>query len=503
MTTVNLLFFALGIVVSFLYYRKKLGHLDQLAQTILQRAELEADETIASAKVEAKKFQLEEHRALEIKRAAFDNRMEKSQNRLHDREDRLNELESEMDRREKRLRIESHDIDQRADVLTQTEFELVKQLERAASLTKDDAKQELMKCFNRELEEETRRSLSRHQEQLNLIKEEKSASILSTVIGRISTQFVSQRTTQTIAIPSDDLKGRLIGREGRNIRTLEHECGVNVIIDDKARCVQISCFDPIRLFIAKKAINELFSDGRIHPTKIRAVIEDARRSIPNKILKEGEKAASLAGVFGLHIELIKQLGALHFQSSLGQNVLQHSVEVSQIMALLASELQLDSKLAARIGLLHDIGKASSAVDRSHALAGYDFAIKYGEGEKVANGIGCHHFEMTPQTIEGSLCATADAISAARPGARIEAIEEYIKRNEELEKIAISCEGVEKAHALQAGRELRVIVSANLVSEARAPLLAREIAKKVEETLSYPGRIQVTVSREKNIVEYAY
>jgi ribonuclease Y len=299
------------------------------------------------------------------------------------------------------------------------------------------------------------------------------------------------------------MKGRIIGREGRNIRTLERETGVNFIIDDTPGAVVLSGFDPVRLYIAKTALTELLADGRIHPTRIEEVVAKARETVKKKIWQYGEDAALRANLMNLHPELITLLGKLKFRFSYGQNVLEHSLEVSHILGMMAAELNLDVSLAKRIGLLHDIGKAvTHEVEGSHAIIGYDLALKYGESQKVANGIGCHHREMEPITVEGSLCGAADAMSASRPGARIEALEEYIKRQHKLEEIAMAFPGVDKAFSLQAGRELRLEVLPEMIDDDGAINLARDLSKKIEQEIHYNGKIKVTVIREKRVVEYA-
>ena len=299
------------------------------------------------------------------------------------------------------------------------------------------------------------------------------------------------------------MKGRIIGREGRNIRALERATGINFIIDDTPGAVVLSGFDPIRKQIAKMALTELVQDGRIHPTRIEEVVEKSTVQIQKQIKQYGEDAALRAGAMNLHPELIYLLGKLKFRYSYGQNVLDHSIEVSYLMGLMAAEMGLDIRLAKRIGLLHDIGKAvTHEIEGSHAIIGHDLAIKYGETKEVANGIGCHHHEMPPFTVEADLCSPADAISASREGARIEAIEEYIKRLKKLEDMALEFPGVEKAYAMQAGREIRIVVIPDQVDDAGVISLARTLTKRIEQELSYPGKIKVTVIREKRIVEYA-
>jgi ribonuclease Y len=299
------------------------------------------------------------------------------------------------------------------------------------------------------------------------------------------------------------MKGRIIGREGRNIRALERETGINFIIDDTPGAVVLSGFDPVRKHIAKMALTELVQDGRIHPTRIEEVVEKATLNVHKQIKQYGEDAALRAGAMNLHPELINLLGKLKFRYSYGQNVLDHSLEVSHLMGLMAAEMGLDIRLAKRIGLLHDVGKAvTHEIEGSHAIIGHDLALKYGESKEAANGIGCHHHEMPPLTIEADLCSAADAISASREGARIEAVEEYIKRLKKLEDMAAEYPGVDRAYAMQAGREIRIVVLPNEIDDAGVINLARELTKRIEQELSYPGKIKVTVIREMRVVEYA-
>ena len=307
----------------------------------------------------------------------------------------------------------------------------------------------------------------------------------------------------TVSIPNDEMKGRIIGREGRNIRSLEQATGVNIIIDDTPGAIVLSGFDPIRLQVAKMALADLVHDGRIHPTRIEEVVEKAKLNIDKIIKKHGEDAALRAGIMNLHPDLIKLLGKLKFRYSYGQNVLDHSLEVAHLMGIMAAELGLDVNLAKRMGLLHDFGKAvSHEIEGPHAIIGHDLALKYGESAEVANGIGCHHGEMPSLTIEASLCSAADAISASRQGARSEFVEEYIKRLKKLEDLAHEFPGVEKAYAMQAGREVRVVVLPDQVDDDGIITLARDLTKRIESELNYPGKIKVTVIREKRIVEYA-
>lgn len=330
-----------------------------------------------------------------------------------------------------------------------------------------------------------------------------ASSIIATAINRLAVPTVSEVTVATVPLPNDEMKRRIIGRDGRNIRTLEHLTGITILVDDTPGVVVLSGFDPVRKEIAKTALTELISDGRIHPTRIEEAVENAEFAVEKQIKNLGKDAAVRAGIVDLHPELINLLGKLNYRFSYGQKVLDHSLEVSHLMGIMATELHLDISKAKRIGLLHDMGKtATHEYEGTHAIIGHNLALEYGESPDVANGIGCHHEEMAPQTPEAWLCCAADRISATRPGARIEAVEGYVKRLKKLEHIAHSFPEVEKAYAMQSGREVRIAVLPDMIDDDGLVNLSRDLAKKIEKDLKFPGKIKVTVIREKRAVAYA-
>lgn len=500
----------LGAVAFWIYHHFALGGVKQLTAEIIHRAEQEAAEIRRGAELACKQKQLDYQRELELLAQQEKKKLQKEEERLQQREDKL---ESRMNLVEKKL----SDIDKREAVLigrkaqndeerknvAELHTRLVSELERASGLSSAEAKEILLSRLTNEVKTDAANLIRRIKKEAEEEADKQAATIIATAINRLAVSCASETTVCTVAIPNEDMKGRIIGREGRNIRALERETGVNFIIDDTPGAVVLSGYDPVRKHIAKMALTELVQDGRIHPTRIEEVVEKATLNVHKQIKQYGEDAALRAGAMNLHPELINLLGKLKFRYSYGQNVLEHSLEVSHLMGMMAAEMGLDIRLAKRIGLLHDVGKAvTHEIEGSHAVIGHDLAIKYGEQKEVANGIGCHHHEMPPLTIEADLCSAADAISASREGARIEAVEEYIKRLRNLEDMALKYPGVEKAYAMQAGREIRIVVLPDQIDDAGVLNLARELTKRIEQELSYPGKIKVTVIREKRVVEYA-
>ncbi len=492
-----------GMLILFLSYKLKKKSFEKLASEIIERAEKEADQRSARLEIDLKQKELEHRSALEKlseqKMQKISLREEKLDRQLALFEKKIQEVE----KKEKELsKLTFKNEEQEKHNQHQNEV-LKTSLEALAGMNVQEAKKEMVDRFAAQAQAECASLLYKHKQHSDFEAERYAASIITTAINRLSVATVSEVSVVTVALPSAEIKGRVIGREGRNIRLLEQVTGVNIVVDDTPNAIVISGFDPIRKEIARLALKELIQDGRIHPTRIEEAVALAETKIQSQIINYGEEAAIKAGSLAFHPEIIKLLGKLHFRYSYGQNVLEHSLEVSHLMGMMATELKLDVERAKKIGLLHDIGKAvSHEMEGSHALIGEQFALSYGESEEVANGIGCHHDEIKPTSIEAALCSAADKISGARPGARVEALEQYIKRSVKLEQLSYQFEGVEKAYALHAGRELRVIVEPEKFDDASTLLLARNIAQKIEKEMSYPGKIKVTVIREKRVIEYA-
>ena len=376
-------------------------------------------------------------------------------------------------------------------------------MERLSGLSTEDAKKELLQSVEEEVKHETAMLIKDLEQQAKEEADKKAREIISLAIQRCAADHVAETTVSVVALPNDEMKGRIIGREGRNIRTLETLTGIDLIIDDTPEAVIISGFDPVRREVARVALEKLINDGRIHPSRIEEMVEKAQKEVEQKIKEAGEQATFAVGVHGLHPELIKLLGRLKYRTSYGQNVLNHSIEVAHLAGLMASELGVDVVLAKRAGLLHDIGKAiDHEMEGSHVEIGMEIAKKYRESELVLNAIMAHHGDVEPKSVEAVLVAAADAVSAARPGARRETLESYLKRLTRLEEISESFEGVEKCFAVQAGREIRIMVKPDQIDDATSILLARDIAKKIEAEMEYPGQIKVVIIRETRAVDYA-
>ncbi|MGB4045500.1 MAG: ribonuclease Y [Halanaerobiales bacterium] len=485
-----------------------------IAEAKIQTAEEEAKKILEDASRDAESKQREI--ILEAKETAHkikeevDKENQRRRNELQRLENRLMHKEESLDRRTETIERKEQSIRDKENYLNNLEKEIIalkekeiKTLEQISKFTENEAKEFLFKKVEEELEYEFAKLIKEKEIKLKEEAEKKGREIISLAIQKCAADHVAETTISVVSLPNDEMKGRIIGREGRNIRTLENLTGIDLIIDETPEAVVISGFDPMRREVARIALEKLISDGRIHPARIEEMVEKARNELEAHIKELGEQATFDAGVHGLHNELVKLLGRLQFRTSYGQNVLQHSLEVSYLAGIMAAELGADVTLAKRGGLLHDIGKAvDHEVEGPHIKIGVDLARKYGESEKVIHCIEAHHGDIEFNSIEAVLVSAADAISAARPGARRETLESYIKRLEELEKIATGYKGVENAYAIQAGRELRVIVESEEIDDITASKMARDLSRDIENNLDYPGQIKVVVIRETRSVEYA-
>lgn len=481
--------------------KNKIETLEKQAEDLLNGAKKEAENIKKEAILEAKE---EVHRL----RNDFDRDSRERRNEIQRLERRVIQREESLDKKSDTLEKREETINKRIQEIDQMEVSVQKllenartELERVANLSAEEARKILLDEVRKEVTHETAMMIKEIESKAKEEADKKSREIITNAIQRCAADHVSETTVHVVALPNDEMKGRIIGREGRNIRTLETLTGVDLIIDDTPEAVILSSFDPIRREIAKVALEKLIVDGRIHPARIEEMVERATKDVENDIKEEGEQATLETCIHGVHPEIIKLLGRLKYRTSYGQNVLKHSIEVSNLAGLMASELGLDVNLAKRAGLLHDIGKAIE-LEGPHALLGGDFAKKYHESPLVVNAIAAHHGDVEMLSLEAVLVQAADAISAARPGARRETLEAYIKRLEKLEEIANSYEGVEKSYAIQAGREIRIMVKPDQLDDAGSIELARSLAKSVEEQLEYPGQIKINVIRETRAVDFA-
>lgn len=472
---------------------------EEQAQRILTDAETQIKQRELAIKEEQVQMRNEMEEEQGRRRKELERIEERLQNRLDSAERRLEQLEV----RERKLTQRETKLDQRATKLTTMEEEWATELQRVAQMTQDEAQKVLLERVEQGARQEMARTLREVEAEVGEEADRRAREIVTMAIERIASDHVSEYAVSSVDLPSDEMKGRIIGRQGRNIRAIEQAVGVDLVVDDTPEAIIISSFDPIRREVARMALSKLVADGRIHPTRIEKEVEQARHEIDRMILEAGEQATIETNTQGIHRELQKLLGRLKFRTSYGQNQLYHAIETAHIAAIIASELHGNVKVARLGGLLHDIGKAvSHEIDGPHAIVGAEIAKRYGINEIVVNCIASHHGEVEPQSIEAVIVAAADAISGARPGARRESLETYIKRVTELEEIGNSFEGVSQTFAIQAGREIRVIVRPEAVDDYAAIQLSKDIAKKIEDNLQYPGQIRVTVIRETRSVDYA-
>ncbi|MGP1577271.1 MAG: ribonuclease Y [Treponema sp.] len=493
----------LGWTIRWLYARFQLSASEQRAERVLQEAIKEAEAQKKDILLEAKEQLIRERNQQERENRERRSDLQRIERRLTQKEEQLDKRLENAEKNERQLAEWKTALDERAKVLDGEEERYKEELERISGLTQMQAKDLIMQSLANEAKRDAQGLINRIEEEANLTAEKKARDILVTTIQRLATETVSDITVSTVSLPSDEMKGRIIGREGRNIRALETLTGVDIIIDDTPEAVVISCFDPVRKEIARIALERLILDGRIHPARIEEIVQKVTREISQTIYEEGERVLFDLGIHDMGHEAVRALGRLHFRTSYGQNVLQHSKEVSILAGMLAAEIGANIEIAKRGGLMHDIGKGAEAdSDKNHAEVGMEMTRKMSLDARIVNAVGSHHNDIEPSCIESVLVQIADAISAARPGARRETMDNYIRRLENLEVIAESFTGVEKAYAIQAGRELRVLVNNEKISDIEVKSLGRDIAKKIENDLKYPGRIRVTLIRETRIIEYA-
>ena len=498
---------AIGIVVG-MTIRKK------IAESKIESAEQEAKRVVDLAKVEAENMKKEEifkaKEEIMNSRKELDQEIKERRSEVQKQESRMIQKEENLDRRSENLEKKERDLDKEYQSLENQKEEVnkvyekqVEELQKIASLSKDEAREYLLNEMDKEITTEKAKLIRELNQKAKEDANKNAKEIISYAVQKCAADHTSETTVSIVSLPSDEMKGRIIGREGRNIKALETLTGIDLIIDDTPEAVILSGFDPLRREVARIALEKLIDDGRIHPAKIEEMVEKAKEELNTIIKEEGERAALETGVNNLHPDIIRLLGKLKYRTSYGQNVLSHSIEVSNLARIMAEELGLDAKRARRAGLLHDIGKAlDHDMEGTHVQIGVDILKKYKENPLIINAVEAHHGDIEPQTLEAVLVQAADAISASRPGARRETLEAYIKRLENLESIADSFDGVEKSFAIQAGREVRIIVKPDRITDDQMTVLARDVSKRIEDEMDYPGQIKVNIIREKRIVDYA-
>jgi len=493
-----------------IFEKNKLNKIKEEAQSLLKEAKFKAEEIIRKADLDAKEMLYKLRVDFEKKNSYKKEELNQLEKRILQREgnlekrlDFIQSRESELHKREGYLKSSTEEVDKQKQDLNHLIEEEKEKLKRISSLTPQEARELLLRRYEEELRSDKAKMVREMEEAVREEADNKAREIVSQAIQRCAVEHTTETTVSVVPLSNDEIKGRIIGREGRNIRAFEMATGVDLIIDDTPEAVSVSGFDPIRREIARISLEKLVQDGRIHPARIEEVVEKTKQEFDKKLMEEGKAAAFDVGIHNLHPELIKLLGKLKYRTSFGQNALQHSKEVAIIMGILASELEMDSHLAKRAGLLHDIGKAiDHQVEGTHAQIGADLLKKYGENETVINSAQAHHEEVEFTSLYSLLALVADAVSASRPGARRETLETYVKRLRQLETTANSLEGVDRSFAIQAGREIRVIVQPNKVKDNEIHLLAHELKKKLEQEMDYPGNIKITVIRETRAVDYA-
>jgi len=493
----------LGWTIRWLYARFQLSSSEQKAERVIQEALKEAEAKKKEALLEVKEKIIRERNQLERETRERRVELQRLERRLMQKEENLEKRLESVENQERSVINRERGLLDKEKELDLEQEKWTKELERISGLTVAEAKKLLIQSLENEATHEAQVKINLIEQEAQVTAERKARDIIVSTIQRIATDVSSEVTVSTVSLPNDEMKGRIIGREGRNIRTLETLTGVDIIIDDTPEAVVISCFDPIRKEIARVSLERLISDGRIHPARIEEIVQKVTKEISQTIYEEGEKVLFELGIHNMNQEGTRALGRLHFRTSYGQNVLSHSKEVALVAGALAAEIGADIETCKRAALLHDIGKGvETDGDGNHAEIGMDLARKIGEDPKVVNAVGAHHNDVEPASLEAVVVQIADAISASRPGARRETLDNYLRRLENLEKIAEGFQGVDKVYAIQAGREVRIMVNNDEVNDDEAKILAKNIAKKIEFELKYPGRIKVTIIRETRIVEYA-
>ncbi|MDR1869136.1 MAG: ribonuclease Y [Treponema sp.] len=493
----------LGWIIRWLYARFQLTASEQYAQRIKQDAIKEAEAKKKEILLEAKEQVIRERNQQERETRERRAELQRYERRVVQKEEVIDKKTAQLEKTEQMYVEKEKTFQQREAALSREEQRYRAELERISGITSEEAKALIIQDLENEAKHDAQSLINKIEQEANLAGEKRARDILVTTIQRLATEVTSDVTVATVNLPNEEMKGRIIGREGRNIRTLETYTGADIIIDDTPEAVVISCFDPVRREIAKIALERLILDGRIHPARIEEIVIKVSKDISQKIFEEGEKVLFDLGIHNIKQDAVRALGRLYFRTSYGQNVLHHSREVAVIAGMLAAEVGCNRDLAKRAALLHDIGKGvETDSDLNHAEIGMDMARKMGEDPRIVNAIGSHHNDIEPSCVEAVLVQIADAISAARPGARKETFDNYMKRLENLENIAVGFTGVDKSFAIQAGRELRIMVNNEAVTDEQTRELAKEIAKKIENDLRYPGRIKVTMIRETRITEYA-
>ena len=498
---------AIGALLGIVYRKKvaesKIHSAEEESKKIVNMARIEAENLKKAKIIEAKEEIVNSRNELDQEIKERRGEVQRQETRLIQKEENLERRSENFEKKEEDLELRLKELEQQKQKIETLQKQEMEELQRVAGLSKEEAKEVLLKEVEKQIVAE-KAAIIREENQKAKDEVTKNAKeLLTYAVQKCAADHSQETTVSIVALPSDEMKGRIIGREGRNIKTLETLTGVDLIIDDTPEAVVLSGFDPLRREVAKIALEKLIDDGRIHPAKIEEMVEKAKQEVEETIKSEGERAVLETGVIGLHSDIVKLIGKLKYRTSYGQNVLNHSIEVSNLARIMAEELGLDAKLARRAGLLHDIGKAlDHDMEGTHVEIGVEILKKYKENPLVINAVEAHHEDVEPQTLEAVLIQAADAISASRPGARRETLEAYIKRLQNLEEIADSFDGVEKSFAIQAGREVRIIVKPDKINDDQMTILARDVAKKVENEMDYPGQIKVNIIRETRVVDYA-